>query len=83
MYTVGVICRYFDVDEVIRRYRDNDAVAKIRNSLLEDPTTETSEGMVRRQVLDIFGAYCSAASHHLKLISLSALGQVTVCSLSS
>jgi hypothetical protein len=76
MYSVGVICRYFDVDAVMQKYADDETIERIRKHFLNS-TKNTEEGIVRRQVLDIFGSFCSAGNPQLKLISLHSLGQIT------
>lgn len=76
MFSVGVICRYFDVDSVMQKYANTDAISRIRNNFLANPNS-TEEGQVRRQVLDIIGSFCAATNPQLKLISLHSLGQLT------
>lgn len=76
MYSVGVICRYFDVEAVMQKYANVDAIVRIRNNFLTNAGSN-EEGQVRRQVLDIIGSFCSASNPQLKLISLNSLGQLT------
>lgn len=76
MYSVGVICRYFDVDAVMEKYKGDEVIERIRKNFLTN-SKGTDEGVVRRQVLDIFGSFCSAGNSQIKLISLYSLGQIT------
>jgi hypothetical protein len=76
MFSVGVICRFFDIDSVMNKYAGTDAVTRIRNNFLVGENS-AEEGQVRRQVLEIIGSFCAANNSQLKLISLHSLGQLT------
>jgi hypothetical protein len=79
MYSVGVICRYFDVDAIIARFPNEDATQRIRSGFLISSPCKSDDkiGMVRRKVLEIFGYFCASGNPHLKIMSLSSLGQLT------
>lgn len=76
MFSVGVICRYFDLDALMEKYANLEAIVRIRKNFLAG-TNGDEPGQVRRQVIENIGSFCSAVSPQLKIISLSALGQLT------
>lgn len=81
MYSVGVICRHFDVDAVIERYAIEDACKRI-SKMFAITTNGSNDGEekplleLRRQVLNILAHFCTVKNERLQLMALSSLGQL-------
>ena len=84
MYTVGVICRHFDVDAVIERYASEESSKRIcktfaptRNGGTIGADEKPMPLGLRHQILNILAHFCAVNNEHLQHMALCSLGQLT------